>query len=162
MEPRALGIVIFVLFAGCADRQDRTAAAAPGPAPSTQPLALQPINARYGIYLARIDIRTTIAADGRLRSVRTHNKSYGPADKVVEQIEIRQGRLTPEQMSDLARLFVGWDALSDVCENVPDGPEVQIRYGDKVITGGRGLPRQVWDVHRRITELATSMPKVER
>jgi hypothetical protein len=125
-------------------------------------LVLQAVDARYGVYLARLEIRTTITPDGRVRSVRTLNKSFTPADKVVEQTEVRAGQLSEEQMKELARLFVGWEGLKDVYPNAADGPEVSIRYGDKMVSGGTGLPRQVWDVHRRVIELGTGRGVVEK
>jgi hypothetical protein len=153
--------VAVVLFACQAQRTEAPAPAGPT-AVATSETELQAVDARYGVYLARLEIRTTITPDGRLRTVRTLNKSYSPADKVVEQTEVRAGQLTDEQIKELARLFAGWEALKDVYPNAADGPEVSIRYGDKIVTGGTGLPRQVWDVHRRVIELGTEMAVVEK
>ena len=168
MKVQVLTSVVVVLFL-TACRGERPAAPDRTPVVGTQPQPqpagepeLQEVDARYGIYLARMEMRTTISPDGRLRTVRTQNKSYGPADKVVERTEIRAGQLTPEQMAELARLFAGWETLNDVYENVPDGPDVRIEYGGKIVSGGTGLPRKVWDVHRRITELGTGMAVVEK
>jgi hypothetical protein len=112
-------IPILVAFAfGCNNFND-VAQPATRPAPTatlttaTGPL-LKPIELHYGIYLARLDLRITISGDGVLRSVRTDNKSYDgkDIDATRERIEIREGRLTDEQMADLARLFAGWSSLS--------------------------------------------------
>ena len=130
--------------------------------PTTQP-ALKSTDVHYGIYLARLDVHTTISPGGLLRRERTENKSYGPndIDPKNERIEIRQGRLTREQMASLAALFAGWDSLSDKpYPGVPDGGDVKIRYGDKTVSGGSSVPEQVRAVHARIDELAETMPVV--
>ena len=138
-------------------------ASQPARASTTQP-AIKPIELRYGIYLARLDVRATITSDGLLRCVQTLNKSYGGNDihPKHERIEICQGRLTAAQMAELARLFAGWDSLSsEPFGGVPDGGEVSIRYGDKTVSGGSGVPKQVSDVRVRISEFAAAMPFVE-
>src|SRR3954467_7524159 len=73
------------------------------------------VDLRYGIYLARLGIHTTIAPDGFLRSVRTDGKSYGSGDldPKYETHEIREGRLMPAEIEELASLFNGWELLSD-------------------------------------------------
>jgi hypothetical protein len=121
------------------------------------------VDLRSGVYLARLETRTTITPDGLMRSVLTTGKSYGPndLDPKHERREIREGRLTPGQMAELAALFAGWESLSDQeYGGVPDGGHVQIRYGDKSVSGGSAVPKQVRDVQIRISELAATMPVV--
>ena len=135
-----------------------TQTAAPQPTP-----ALKAVDLRYGVYLARIEIHTTITPDGSLRSVRTDNKSYGPddIDPKNEHRVTRQGRLTPEQIADLASMFVGWESLSeDRYGGVADGGDIQLRYGDRTVSGGSETPKQVWDILGRISELVSKMPVV--
>lgn len=134
---------------------------APTTAPAVQP-AIKPIDVQYDIYLARLSAHVTITPDGLLRSVRTENKRHGANDKSVERTEIRQGKLTPEQIVELTQFFAGWRTLSDKpYGGVPDGGHIAIRYGDKTVSGGSDTPKQVWDVYRRIKELARSMPRIE-
>ena len=72
----------------------------------------------------------------------------------------REGRLTPDQMAGLARLFDGWERLSDrPYGGVPDGGTIRLRYGDKTVTGGSRVPRQVRDAHLLIREIAATMPE---
>lgn len=138
--------------------------------PATRPTtagtrpALKSVELHYGIYLARFDVSTTVTPDGLLRSVRTSNKSYGPndLDPKFQRVEIREGRLTPQQVADLARLFAGWDALSaKPYGGVPDGGDVTIRYGDKTVSGGSEVPGQVSSVRARLDELTATMPVVK-
>ena len=65
-------------------------------------------------------------------------------------------------MAELAALFAGWESLSSEQYGcVPDGGNTRLRYGDKVVSGGSEVPKQVRDVHARINELAATMPLVE-
>jgi len=121
---------------------------------------LQAIELHYRIYLVRLDIRTTVTSEGMLRSVRTENKSYGGNDKGAksERIEVREGRLTPEQTEDLVHLFAGWDSLSSKpYGGVPDGGDISVRYGNKIVSGGSGVPKRVTDIRARLDELARSL-----
>ncbi|GEM_PF-6514024 len=130
---------------------------------TTQP-TLKPIDLHYSIYLARFDQRITVSPDGLLRSVQTENKSYGgnDIDPKLQRIEIREGKLTLQQMTDLSRLFANWGSLSSTASgNLADGPDISIRYGDKTISGGTELPRQVMNIQVKLTELARSMPLVD-
>jgi hypothetical protein len=132
---------------------------------STTQAVLEPIELRYGIYLARLDLRVTISAEGALRSVRTDNKSYGTGDidPKNERVEVREGKLTAEQIADLSNLFAGWDSLSTTSYGgVPDGGDVSIRYGDKTVSGGSAVPKQVEDARIHLMELARSMPVVKQ
>ena len=135
------------------------ATAADQPAPATQP-ALQPIDIHYSIYLMRLDVHITVSPAGLLRSVTTRNKSYGPNDipKTEELIETREGQLTADQIDKLIPLFAGWEKLADKYGSVPDGPELDFRYGEKRIVGGSEAPRQVRDAWAAIKTLAESMP----
>lgn len=163
MKSTTTSIVVALLIVGCADSSEPTR---PAPASTTHPVtqpALQAVDLREGVYLARLVIHTTITPEGRLRSVRTENKSYGPTDidPKLARIEIREGQLSPQQMAELAAMFAGWDSLAAGYPGVPDGPELQFRYGEKTVAGG-GAPQQVWNVRRRIDEIAAGMPVVER
>jgi hypothetical protein len=131
----------------------------PSTRPATQP-ALRAVDLHYGIYLARLDVHTTITPDGLLRSITIQNKSYGPKDidPKSERKEIRRGQLTPEQIAELVQLFAGWDALPDKFTGVPDGPAIELRYGEKTVTSGGELPDQVARVYVRIQELTRAMP----
>ncbi|MFI5379616.1 MAG: hypothetical protein ACHRHE_09990 [Tepidisphaerales bacterium] len=121
---------------------------------------LRAIDVHNGIYLARLDVHTTVTPEGRVRRVFTQGVSYGPNDRPGSpQVEIREGQLSAAQMAELAQLFAGWESLSDQYDGVPDGPEVVFRYGDKQIRGGM-LPRQVWTAYKRIEQLAELMPRV--
>ncbi len=129
---------------------------------NTKP-ALKPIELHYGIYLARSDHRITVSADGTLRSVRTDNKRYGgnDIDPKHERVEVRESKLTTEQVEDLARLFTDWDSLSTTpYSGVPDGGHISIRYGDRTVSGGSEVPNQVTEVRVRLMELVRSMPVV--
>jgi hypothetical protein len=118
---------------------------------STQP-ALKPVELHYGIYLARLDRRITVSADGTLRSVGTDNKSYGgnDIDPKNERVEVREGKLSAEQVANLARLFADWDSLSTTpYSGVPDGGDISIRYGGRTVSGGSEVPKQVTDARIR-------------
>src|SRR5688572_19769169 len=150
----ALFIVGGLLIDGCKGRaSDRpTAMGAVRP-------ALKEVELLWGIYLARLESRTTITADGRLRQVRLENKSDGPGISGV-RIERREGRLTPEQMDKLAALFEGWQSLSgERYGGVPDGGHIRLRYGQKTVKGGSATP-QVWTIQLCIDELAAGFPVV--
>src|SRR5665213_2944722 len=88
--------VTALLVLGC-DVKNASQSVVPNPSPitTTQP-ALQAIELRSGIYLARLEVHVTITPDGLMRYVRTENDHAA---------EVRQGRLTSRQMSDLAALF---------------------------------------------------------
>lgn len=134
----------------------------PTTAPATQ-LTLKPIELHYEIRLARLEHHITISPDGSLRSVRTTNKSYGPndLDPKHERIEIREGKLTPDQISDLARKFTDWIPLTlERNGNVPDGPAISIRYGDRTISSGGEQPAPVTEIQTQLIELARAMPVV--
>jgi hypothetical protein len=125
--------------------------------------ALKPVEMRYGIYLARREVRTTITSDGLLRSASTSNKSYGSGDigRGNERVEIRQGRLTPEQITELSGLFAGWETLSsEPYGGAADGGETTIRYGNKTVSGGTDVPPLVTKVRERISAIAQTMPLV--
>ncbi|HEY0007236.1 MAG TPA: hypothetical protein VGB55_00805 [Tepidisphaeraceae bacterium] len=131
---------------------------------SSTKASLKPIELRYGIYLARLDHRIAVSTDGTLRSVQTTNKSYGgnDIDPKNERVEVREGKLSTEEVIDLARLFADWDSLSKTpYSGVPDGGDISIRYGDRTVTGGSEVPQQVTDIHHRLMELARSMPVVK-
>ncbi len=159
---RDLILTLAICLLACSACTDAARASARPTSLSTQP-ALKPIELHDRIYLARLDQRITVSPDGLLRSVRIENKSYGPhdIDPKLQRTEIRQGKLTPRQISDLSRLFANWDSLSSTYGNVVDGPDISLRYGDKTVSGGTGLPRQVTDIQARLAELARSMPLVD-
>jgi hypothetical protein len=163
MKRVSIFVVFGLLLGGCVS--------VPGTKPPTtkttanrdsQP-SLRAIDLKEGVYLARLDIHTTITPDGLLRAVRTENRSFGPddIDPKSARIEIREGRLSPHQMAELAAMFAGWDSLSNGYPSVPDGPELQFRYGEKTVSGGR-TPEQVWEVRTKIYEWAAKMPIVDR
>lgn len=157
-------LILVACLCGCENRGD-SPPTAPRPATATTRTrpALRPIEMRFEIYLARLDHRITVSPDGILRSVETVNKSYGPndLDPARQRIEVREGRLTAEQMAELTRLLMGWDSLSSQpYGGVPDGGDVTIRYGDKTVSGGSEVPRQVTAVRIRLRQLARSMPVV--
>jgi hypothetical protein len=130
---------------------------------STRPI-LRAIELHYGIYLARHELHITVSPDGLLRSVRTENKSYGgnDIDPKNERVEIREGRLTPGQMAELARLFANWDALSSKpYTGVADGGEGSIRYGDKTVSGGTAAPKQFVDARVWLRDVGEAMPVVK-
>lgn len=152
-----LVLIIFALTTGCDNGTN-----APRPATtttSTQPV-LRPVELHYGIYLAALDLRITVDRDGVLRSVRTDNKgrSGGPYG-TNERVEVRAGKLTAGQVGELANLFNGWDSLSTTpYGGLPDGGDLTIRYGDKTVSGGSAVPKQVEEARIHLMELARSMP----
>lgn len=157
-----LGLVLAV--AGCARiggnaRSAFEATRRATSAGTARPLKL--IDLRYEIYLARLDIHTTITADGVLRSAHTVGKNYGPNDQIAARTEIREGRLTPRQMMDLAQLFTGWASLHDHYGGVTDGPEIRISYHGKTIAAGSDGPKKVRDIYDRVNEFTLSLPLVE-
>src|SRR5678816_192633 len=145
MHRLSLTFVAFLL--GCNDPTGTTQPAAPGvatSASSTQAV-LKPIELHYGIYLARLDLRINVSTDGTLRSVRTDNKSYGgnDVDPKHERVEVREGKLTAEQIAELARLFTDWDSLSTTpYGGVADGGDISIRY-ERTVSGGSAVPKQL-------------------
>jgi len=159
---RLIPIVAAFLF-GC-DNPSSITQLTTRPAPttaSTTQAILKPIELHYGIYLARLDLRVTVSAEGMLRSVRTDNKSYGTGDidPKNERVEVREGKLTAEQIAELSKLFTGWDSLSTTpYGGVADGGDISIRYGDKTVSGGSAVPKQVEDARIHLMELARSMP----
>jgi len=153
-------ILIVTAFLFCCDplaATQPTTRPVPTTASATQSV-LKPIELHYGIYLAGLDLRVTVSAEGVLRSVQTDNKSYGDEPK-NERVEVREGRLTDEQIATLARLFADWDSFSSKpYSGVPDGGNVSIRYGEKTVSGGSEVPKQVTDIRLRLTKLGQSMP----
>lgn len=138
-------VIAFALAAGCA---------------GGSPPRLKPVDLRSSLYLARHESHTTISPSGRLHNVTTWNKTYGPDDRAgPSKTEVRDGQLTSAQMVELVRMFRGWDSLSGAYGGVPDGGDVEIKYGDKRVTGGSGLPKQILTIEQRIRQLAESMPR---
>jgi hypothetical protein len=126
--------------------------------------ALKEIELHYGVYLARYEQRITVSPEGALRSVRTDGKSYGPkdVDPNFERVEVREGQLTAEQMIDLSRRFADWSSFSsEPYTGHPDGGGVSIRYGNKTVSGGDLVPKQVEDIRVQLMELARAMPIVK-
>ena len=157
-------VLAFVL--GCNNAADTTG---PTVRPTSTTTAtrptLKPVEMRDGVYLARIEHRITVSPDGTLRSVRTDNKSYGgnDIDPRHERVEIREGQLTQEQVADLAALFADWDSLSpERYSGLVDGGDVSIRYGNKTVSGGTDVPKQVKDARVRLREFARAMPVVKQ
>jgi hypothetical protein len=161
---RRLIFILAVSLLGCGHASDATRPATHATASaSTRPL-LEPIEMNYGVYLAGFELRVTVSPEGTLRGVQTHNKSYGKndIDPSHERVEVREGRLTAEQMSDLAARFAGWGSLSsEPYGGPPDGGTVSIRYGDKTVSGGNEVPTEVTAIRVRLSELARAMPVVE-
>ena len=60
-------------------------------------------------------------------------------------------------MQELLDMFQGWDKLDDFYPGAPDGPEISVQYGTKVVAGG-GLRQQVVDLVEAIEALANSFP----
>jgi len=143
-----------------------TKADEPSTKPSTRTTTqsiLKHLDFRTGIYLARFEHRITITSDGKLKSVRRENISYGPKDidPKLERREIRQGQLSPKQIAEIAAISAGWDSLSDKPYTGPaDGRELWIKYGEKVVSGG-DAPKQVLDLKRFITDAAAKMEVVK-
>lgn len=156
---RMLPFILISLLMGCAPKPD-----SPPTTPISKP-ALKEIDVHYGQYLNRLDVRIAITPNGRLRSVQTTNKSYGPGDidPTNERFTILEGQLTPEQMVQLVRLFSDWESFSpQPYPSMPDGDNVSIRYGEKTISGGSGLPTQVKEIRTLIEQWASSMPVVPK
>jgi hypothetical protein len=160
---RRLILIVAALLLGCNNPSETTRPTtrpAPTTASTTQAL-VKPIELHYGIYLARLDLRITVSRDGVLRSVRTDNKSYGTGDidPKNERVEVREGKLSTEQIAELASLFTDWDSLSTTpYGGEPDGGDISIRYGDKTVSGGSAVPKQLEDARIQLMELARSMP----
>ena len=156
-------LIVAAFLVGCngpSSATQPTTRPAPTTASGTQTL-LKTIELHYGIYLARLDLRIAVSPEGVLRSVRTDNKSYGTGDidPKNERVEVREGKLTAEQIAELANLFTVWDSLSTrPYGGVPDGGNISIRYGDKTVSGGSAVPKQVEDARIHLMELARSMP----
>ena len=164
MHRLVLIVTAFVFGCNPSAATQPTTRPVPTTASSTQAV-LKPIELHYGIYLARLDIRVTVSAEGVLRSVRTDNKSYGgnDIDPKNERVEVREGKLTAEQIAELANLFTGWDSLSTTpYGGVPDGGDISIRYGEKTVSGGSAVPKQVEDARIQLMEFARSMPAVKQ
>jgi hypothetical protein len=123
------------------------------PPPPATPAPLREIEMRSGVYLARVESHIVVRPDGSVRSERTMNKGL-PG----EQVEVRDGTLTSQQMEDLAASFVSWEDFESHYSGVPDGPEISIRYGVKTVEGGSALPREVLDIHRTLMEIASGLP----
>lgn len=138
-------MLVVVAFSGCDQR----------------PALLKPVDLRSSIYLARYETHIVISPSGYLRSVTTSNKTYGPNDKAgPARTEVREGQLSAQQMAELSRLFAGWDSIAGAYASVADGGEVEIRYGNKSVTGNQ-LPKRAEAVQRQIQKFAESMPRVE-
>ena len=159
-------LVLAIFLTGCARGSGTVRATAEPTTKATTQVVFRAVDLHYSIYLARIDVHTTITSGGFLRCVRTDCKSWGPGDidPRNERVEVREGQLTREQISELAGPFRDWDLLSsDMYPSVPDGGETAIRYGDKLVSGGdgHGAPKQMWEAHRLICDLAAAMPVVK-
>lgn len=156
-----LALVLLVLQIGCyTDRKAALPTDAERASPPTNfaPEALQPIDLTYGIHLARLETHITVTSNGFLRSVRTENKKYGPNDNVVEDVTVREGHLTPAEMHELADLFADWKSLSSTTYGgVADGLEITVRYGSDTVSGGSEIPKQVWSILDRLSELSGRM-----
>jgi hypothetical protein len=64
-------------------------------------------------------------------------------------------------MEELSRLFEGWERLGGHYPEVPDGPSIQMRYGEKTVGSGGMGPKQVGDVRTAIGKLVAKMPVME-
>jgi hypothetical protein len=119
------------------------------------------VDLHYTIYLLRLDIHTTISPHGKLHSAIVEGKSQGPKDNVGPSlVTVHEGQLSQKQISELVRLSVGWEKLNDSYGGVADGPEINLRYGDKLVGGGSELPAQVSEAQERINEIAREMPTI--
>jgi hypothetical protein len=114
---------------------------------------LREIEMRSGVYLARVESHVMVQPDGAVRSERTMNKGF-PS----EQIEVREGKLSSTQMEDLAASFTGWEDFDAHYSGVADDREISIRYGDKTVEGGSGLPRKVLDIRKKLMEIVNALP----
>lgn len=135
------------------------AAEGPATAPATRP-ALKAVDFDLDLYLARLEIHTTITPAGKVRSVRTENKSYGPNDNPgPPRTEVREGNLSPMEIAELSRLFQDWEKLKDSYRGPADGPVIKISYGDKqIISGSADAPKNVLLVQERILEISRAFP----
>jgi hypothetical protein len=164
MKVPALLIAAASIGGGCTGGSQAQPPSTRATVPASTQTVLKEVELRHAVYLARIEVHTTITPDGRLRQVRIDNKSWGPndLDPKYERRVIREGRLTPQQMRDMAASFVGWESLAGRYSGVPDGGEISLRYGDKTVSGGSATPKQVWDIQKRIDDVAMKMPVLEK
>src|SRR5689334_15181563 len=91
-------VVITAFLAACGRANvDPGTAARPSTQAATQP-TLEAIEITYSIYLARLEIHTTVAPDGSVRCARIDNKSWGEKDidPKLERRQVREGNLKPE------------------------------------------------------------------
>ena len=94
-----------------------------------------------------------ISPDGAIRREITAAPGRDP-DVVTSQ-------LTQAQIADLASLFAGWDAIEMPRGNLftTDGPEVELRYGDKSVKFGfdNSAPPHVVQIRQRLEQLARGL-----
>jgi hypothetical protein len=123
------------------------AATRPTTGDSTRPV-LQSVSYRAQIYLLGLARRVTISPSGVLTSA-TRPHIRAPLEAATRQ-------LTPREMTELARLFEGWNTLRSHYVGVADGGSYAIRYGHKSVStgGGPDMPEQFAKIRRKIEQLA--------
>jgi hypothetical protein len=75
-----------------------------------------------------------------------------------EETEVHAGKLSPEQMREVAALFVNWEKWETEYPAVADGGSTSLRYGARSVRGGK-LPREVAEICDRVEALGKSVPR---
>jgi hypothetical protein len=156
----SVGLLSILIGALVVAQRPTTAPSQPATRGSTQPV-LEAVELRWQAYLARDEFRATISSDGLLRSVHTANKRYGPndGDPKDERIEIREGRLTREQMSELAKMFADWRSLAGQYGGNADDNQIRIRYGKDEVSGGSVTPKRAWGGLGKYIRASLKLPR---
>lgn len=130
-------------------------------------IPFQTLHVEFDVYLARTERTTTLNATGHLERVEIAGKSYGPhdVDPTKQRISLRAGDLSPEQMTELARLWTAADAIEGAPGSAPfvvDGPEIRIER-DGVVRFVGGVPSDKLQAFLdRLDALADSLPLVSK
>lgn len=133
--------------------------------PATTRATSQPtVTLKYGIYLARREVVTTIAPDRTIEQRLTNNKRYGDGEGTWTPTYVtRRGTLTPDQARELASLLKDVEALpSDRFPEVPDGGSIALQIGERTLRSGAGRqPPAIAALREAIDDWAKSLPVVE-
>jgi hypothetical protein len=144
-----LGCALLVIMVGCstggATQNDGT-----NPNPPREP-AIQSISLRRAGGIAGFDDRILINQQG---AIITSGRALG----------VRRGTLTPEQLTHLAQLFMGFERLEGAYpppDRVADDLQYQLTYGAKVVrasTANEDLPQQFRAIVQALEQIAASLP----
>ena len=153
--------LLLVLLVGCSTTPAEPVVQIPQPPPDPWLLSM-----RDQVQL--VDTYTVLAADGTLFCERTETQwvlhhykdgSSGYFQQRMHYFHCKQ--VTADQLTDLQKLLSDFDQLSaDPYGGAPDGPQIQLAHGTKLVTGGSDAPPAVWAIREQLWNLVRNAPVV--